>query len=679
MNERVGGTWWVRVVVLLLVTVMVGEVVHAIRGESLSWDEGDHIFAGYESWKTHDFGLNPEHPPLVKLIATLPLLPLHLKVPPLRGRFFKTESYMDGRELLYRNAPTYSAATLIFRVRLFTMVFTILAALLVFCAGREMFGTVAGLLALGLFCFEPNLLAHGAYVATDMGASCTIFATVYAFWRWTRRPTWGRLVVVGVAAGVALATKHSTVLLLPMLVVLAGWRLLHGWVSRRGEAADMRARMLRRGVVRMVVGLAVIVVVGVAVLWVFYGFRYAARPAGLALSPTLAAYVGPLAGVEARGILLAAKLRVLPESWLYGLADVRSMANGMPSYFFGRVYAHGVWFYFPVLFTIKTTLGMMALLLLTALAWVRGWMHGHERELGFLTIPPAIYLLVAMGSHLNIGARHILPVWVFCCVIAGAGAATLGRRGRGWAAVVGVLLLAHAGSSLWASPNYIAYANEAWGGPKQTYRYLSDSNTDWGQQLMATSAYLRRNGVKQCWFAYFVAPFVLPEDYGIPCKRLPTYDTMSVDDPTSTPPVIEGTVLISAGSLNGFEFGSSVLNPYESFRSMKPVAYVQDGVFVYRGSFAVPLAAALGHVVQSTIDLKAKDVQGALREAKAAAEIAPGEVQPEIAYGDALAADGQKAAAASHYQSAMERVDAMEPDAQETWTKTVAAKTAALR
>jgi hypothetical protein len=135
------------VVVLLL--VMGCEVVSTIRQQSLTWDEGDHIFAGYESWKTKDFGLNPEHPPMVKMLATIPLLGLPLKVPALQGRFFKTESYLDGRELLFRNAPRYSADTLILRVRLVAGVFALALALLVFAAGREMFGTTTGLQAMG--------------------------------------------------------------------------------------------------------------------------------------------------------------------------------------------------------------------------------------------------------------------------------------------------------------------------------------------------------------------------------------------------------------------------------------------------------------------------------------------------------------------------------------------------
>ena len=661
--------------VLGLLLVMVGQIVFAIRGESLTWDEGDHIFAGYETWKTHDYGLNPEHPPMVKMVATLPLLGLKLKVPELQGRFFKTESYLDGRELLFRNGQAdggqYGSETLVLRVRLVAMVFTVAAALLVFAAGCEMFGWMAGLMGLAVFCFEPNLLAHGAYVTTDMAASCMIFATVYAFWRWVRQPSAGRLAVAGLAAGLALAAKHSTVLLLPILVMLACGELLGRWVEARREGG----RGVRWGaaVARMAGGLATVVVLGVVVLWAWYGFRYAARPAGLVLKPTLAEYVGPLAGMEARGILLAGKLRVLPESWLYGLADVRAMANGMPSYFFGKVYEHGVWFYFPVLLLIKMTLGMLGLLAVAAFAAGRGWLRGW-REVLFLVGPPLFYLVVAMRSHLNIGARHVLPVLVFACVLAGAGAAALVKRGRGWAWLAGLLLVMHAGSAMLAAPNYISYANEAWGGPTKTYRYLTDSNTDWGQQLIATSRYLRERKVKDCWIAYFVQPFVQPQDYGIPCRHLPTFDSMSVEEELEVPPVIEGTVLISAGDLNGFEFGSKALNPYEGFRGVKPVAFIQNGIFVFEGKFPVALASAIAPVQRSGKMLKAKNFAGAVAEARTAEGLAPGEVPAEMALGDALAAAGDKEGARAAYERARGTIQTMEPEAREQWLGTLAGK-----
>src|ERR1700678_1205345 len=140
---------------------------------------------------------------------------------------------------------------------------------------------------------------------------------------------------------------------------------------RRPRAPQQTPRA--RTALHYATALAVITLVGVAVLWAFYGFRYAARPAPLALSPSLTDYVGPLAGIQARGILFAARFHLLPESYLYGLADVRKMANDMPSFFFGHVYQHGIWYYFPAVFLIKSTLTLLISLALTLFAIARGW------------------------------------------------------------------------------------------------------------------------------------------------------------------------------------------------------------------------------------------------------------------------------------------------------------------
>ncbi len=653
-----------RVAVIALLLIMAASILHTIHGESLTWDEADHIFSGYETWKTHDYGFNPEHPPIVKMLATIPLLNLDLKVPPNQNRFFKTEAYMDGRELLFRS-PGYDGEDLTFRVRILPMLFTLIAAILVYCAGREMFSSTIGLVALLLFTFEPTLLAHGAFVTTDMAASCTIFATIYAFWRWYQSPTLARSVVVGVAAGIALGSKHSTVLLAPMLVALAAGMLIVHYRKR-----DLPLP----GIARTLGALATLTLVAVFLLWSFYGFRYNARPAPLALSPSLVDYAAPLGGFETKGILLAGRLRLFPESWLYGLVDVRAMANGMPSYFMGKVYEHGVWQYFPVLLLIKSTLGMIALLLLTAYAIARMGLRNWT-ALWFLTVPPAIYLIVAMTSHLNIGARHVLPLFVFACVLAAAGAVTLAQRSRAWTIVVTTFVVIHVASSLHAAPNYMSYSNEAWGGPTRTYRYLSDSNTDWAQQLVATSKYLRDHNITDCYIAYFAAPFLLPSDYGIPCKRLPTPDSYFVDEVIEVPPVIHGTVLISAGDLNGFELGSRVLNTYESFRTIKPTDFIQDGIFVFNGTFSIPEASALSHIAHSSEALKQHNPDAAVAEAQTAVQLAPQFLRSQLALGNALAAQHHPQEAQQAYQSAAAIIETMEPDARTEWRETLKHKT----
>jgi Dolichyl-phosphate-mannose-protein mannosyltransferase len=667
MSSENLGRGWALGAAFCLILVFAAQMVNAVWQQSLTWDEDDHIFAGYMSWKTADFGFNPEHPPLIKAIATLPLLPLDLRLPALQLGFFKNATYIEGRELLFRNGPQYPVDTLVFRVRMAAMSSALLLALLVFFAAREMFGDEAGLLALLLLVFEPNIVAHGAYVTTDTGVACFLLAAVYAFYRYVTAPSGTRLVIAGVAAGLALASKHSAVLLLPILILLAAGAvaLRSGWKYSEESRGVMAAKLL--------LALAVICVVAIGVLWACYGFRYDARPAGLALNPSLADYTKPLRPFEAHGILWFARWHLLPESYLYGLTDVRSMANGMPAYIFGKVYAHGVWYYFPAVFLIKSTLGFLGLFAVSLYALAARKVEGGL-EILFLTVPPVFYFAIAMGSSLNIGARHILPVYVFLCVLLAGAAVGLMRAGRAWRYVIAALVIGHVASALWVYPNSIAYANELWGGPSQTHRYLSDSNTDWGQQLKAVKKYVDAHGIKNCWFAYFVQPAVQFEDYGIPCKPLPTPDTGFFDVAYDVPRHIEGPVLISAGTLTGFELGSDVLNPYREFEKLQPVANIQDGVLVFEGSFDVPLASAMSHVIRSGDLLTLKKMQEALAEAQTAVRIAPDALQTQMALGDALAAVNRSGDAEVAYQKALGIVHTMEPSAQEVWVPLIEAK-----
>lgn len=656
------------VVAVLLLLAFLAELALSVRQQSLTWDEDDHIFAGYMSWKTADFGFNPEHPPLVKALAAIPLLPMHLKVPPPKGlASFKDETYFDGRDLIFGNGGEAEADRIIFRARMAAAALSLGLGLLVFLAAREMFGMGAALFALTLFVFEPNIIAHGAYVTTDMGIACFMFASVYAFYRYVRVPFLGRLATAGLATGLALASKHSALLLLPIGVALVLTEIFWAPASVLADRKTTALRLSGAFVAAMLIA--------VVVLWAFYGFRYQARPAGLALSPSLFDYAQGLKGMEPRFYLTLARWHILPESYLYGLTDVRLVSNSSPTYILGEVYAHGVWFYFPVAFIIKSTAAFIGLLLLAGFAIATGKLR-KRREIYFLTIPPIVYLLISMHTSLNIGVRHILPIYPFLCVLIGGAVAALANIDRRWVYAGGILLVWHVVSASRAYPDYLAYSNEFWGGPANTYKYLTDSNADWGQQLKAVKKYLNDRGVKDCWFAYFGEPYIHFSAYGIPCKPLPTADTGFTHYQIDTPAIIQGPVLISAATLTGYEFGSNALNPYRQFQQLRPDDVIQDGIFVYGGAFDMRFASALGHVTHA-IDLSAsKQLEAALVEAQTAVQIDPDELQAQMVLGDTLTALGRKLEAKSAYRNALAIAGRMEPSAVAEWTPQIQGKLA---
>ncbi len=644
-------------IAILLLLVFVAELTISVRRQSLTWDEGDHIFAGYQSWKTTDFGINPEHPPLVKALATLPLLTMHLKTPAAKGlAYFKDEAYFDGRDLIYGNGGLSTANKIIFRARMFAAVLSLLMALFVYLAGLEMFGPMAGLFALTLIVFEPNLIAHGAYVTTDMGVTCFLFATIFALFRFREQPSWKTLLLLGLATGLALASKHSAVLLLPIALALGVCELI------APTAGERRAHIARQ----YAIAFAGAASIGLFILWATYGFRFSAHPHGVAMTPSLTDFIRPLPGIEPKVYLLLARMRILPESYLYGLADIRLQSvsgQSFPTYLFHQVHAHGVPYYFPAAFVIKSTLGFMLLLVLAGSAVLSRKLDG-TRRLTFLVLPPTLYLIIAMFTGLNIGARHILPMYPFLAVLIGGAAVALARARRIWMYTVVALLAWHVVSSIRSAPVYLAYANEAWGGPSQTYRYLTDSNVDWGQQLMSVKEYIDRNGIKDCWFGYFVQPAIDYHAYGIPCRMLPSGDAIWTHTQVDTPPSISGIVFISASTLTGYEFGSVLESPYQTFQNVKPVATIDHGVFVYNGTFDNRFASALGHATRASALFDRKDFAGALKEAQDAVATDPDVLPAQSILGDTLAALHRDQESAAAYDKALAIAARMEPDAK---------------
>lgn len=638
---------WVIAAVLVLLAIQAVQTAYVVHRESLTFDEDDHMFAGYMMWKTGDYGLNPEHPPLVKLLAALPILGEKLWIPPLQGREFKQEAYLDGRDWLAHNDG--GSQRLVFRMRLMAGLLALGLSLVVFAAAREYFGTWAGLAALTLVVFDPNVLAHSALVTTDIGVSLFFLASTYAFYRYVKRPTLLRLTVAGIAAGLLLATKHSGILLAPMLLLLTAWEI---GVAPKG--ARVRKALELGG------ALAAIVVIGVAVLWSFYGFRYAARPAGLP-SPTVAEYVKPLSPLSTAPVMFFAHLHLLPESYLIGLVDVKRMAEFYSTFIFDKVHAHAVWWYFPAVILIKTTLGLLGSIAVSFAAIAMGRLR-KGRELLYVLVPAGFYLLVAVVAGMNIGARHILPVYTFLFVFAGGGIAAMAAAKRSWAWAGGALLAAHLVSSLMVFPNEIAYANEAWGGPKKVHTLLADANVDWAQQLYQVKAWHDQHPGQECWFAYFAHPEIDPGVYGIHCHHLPTVDTSWLGGSDIIPAHVQGNVIISAGDLSGCEWSGDWENPYRSFKKMRPAAVIDYGVFVYSGGFDMKQAATLSRVQHAHQLLRAKQPEQALALMREAVAIDPSDLKSQMTLGDAAARLGQKDEARKAWNAALRLAEQLEPE-----------------
>jgi tetratricopeptide (TPR) repeat protein len=654
--------------VVALLAVIFLQIVFLAQANSATWDEPDHIYSAYMQATQGDFGLNPEHPPLVKFLGVIPILGGQYTMPPLEDRFYRLQEAAGGREFLFQN----DANSILFRVRMATSILTILLALLVFLATQEMFGSGAGLIALSLLAFDPTLLAHSALFTTDAAQACFMFWAVYAFYRYAKQPTLLRLIAVALIAGLALASKHSCVLLLPMLILLALVEVIWPRQPIGGQATGLGSRTLRYTIV-----LCVITILSVGVLWSFYGFRYAARVDTLPLNPSFDAQMAKVPSTLERGALIAeAHLHLLPESYLYGFAHVLAQSNAFTSFVLGVTYPHPVWFYFPIAIFIKSSLTFLLLLGISLVVIATGRLRAW-REILYLAIPAALYFAFAMAGGMNIGIRHILPVYVFLTALIGGAAWQLIRIDRKWLYLVVALLIFQAASVLRAFPDYIAYANEAFGGPKNDHNLLSDSSSDWGQQLKSVKRYIDRNHIHDCWFAYFgqgVADF---RYYGIPCKPLITADSLFFDGPHDVPPAIDGPVFMSAGVLAGFEFGPSPLNAYEQFKQLRPAAVIDSSVFVYNGHFDIPLAAALSNVQKSGILLGQHQPAAALAEAQQAESQAPESAPVNATLARALDANNRPAEALPYYRKALALAQANQPAFQQNLIKSLQQRLAA--
>lgn len=618
--------------------------------QSQTFDEADHILAGYRYWMCSDFSANPEHPPLVKLVATVPLLWMKVESPaPLCGYPDPStdRDFADGRDFLYSN----NAESILFRTRLFACFFTIFLAVLVFWSAHSMFGAGAGLIALTIFTFEPNIVAHGFLVTTDMGLACCLYGAVFAFYLYLKARSIRRLALAGVLAGATVAAKHSGVLILPILLAIAVADLR---LCPKPTSSDKRATLTKR-LPRMLEEFACIGLMAYVTLWAIYAFRFSARPgldtmafARVDLSP------GATPSSFARGFGLLLRLHFLPESYLVGLKHVLSTVHrGGPVFLLGKTYPTGRWFYFPAVFLVKSTLGFLSLFILSAATlFIRG--NKAKRTLAVLIIPPVLFFAVCLMSNLDLGIRHILPIYPFLIVIAAAGTWEL-RHYRVARYFIAILIVFHVVSSLRSFPDYIPYANEAWGGTRNTYKLLGASNADWGQSLRTINRYVQANGIGECWIAYLSTADTTY--YSNPCHMLPSAEDGKSHDDMSDPRV-NGTLLIGANELEW----ATDLSPYAQFRDIKPSHNIGGSVLVFQGPFELPRAFALSQINRTGILCHQHKYVEAIAEARKAVAAVPEIFSTHAALARALASAHRDNEAHREYQVAISLAATTQPE-----------------
>ncbi len=322
------------------------------------------------------------------------------------------------------------------------------------------------------------------------------------------------------------------------------------------------------------------------VVWASYGFRPALSPDPAVRATLRAPLEGPVSGAFLQGVVAAGNAGLLPEDYARGLLFVMTHSEARRAFLLGELSDHGFPHYFLVTFLLKTP---VPLLLLVALALVR-LPRLDRRDALVLWLPVLVYAAFTSTRGLQIGHRHLLPLYPFLFVAAGEAAAWLWswRRPAGLA-LASALALWYAGGTLRNHPHHLAYFNEIAGGPANGWRHLVDSNLDWGQDLKRLAAWMRENRVPRLKLSYFGSAD--PSYYGIDAEALPGY--------TSPRPVHVireirpgDIVAVSATNLQGVYVDPEDRALLARFRELEPIGRVGWSILVYRADFAWPEPAA---------------------------------------------------------------------------------------
>jgi hypothetical protein len=484
---------WLILAVCALAGVI--RIVSTYRVFNQTWDEPAHVAAGMEWLDRGRYTYEPLHPPLARVAAALG--------PRLAGirSAGQANVWLEGNAILYAGGRYDRNLAL---ARLGTLPWFLLALAVVFLWARRLGGGWSAVSAVVLFSTLPPVLGHAGLATTDMAVTAMVALACYLGVRWLERPSAARSVALGAGLAGAVLTKFSALLFLPAAFVAMA-------LCRRGEPRAHHtgeARTQSRATALRLIYLSLLVC-----LWA--GYRFSIGPL-IPPDPASAAAATP----EPEGIDRLAHAAVLPApALLQGLGQLAAKnRDGHKSYLLGEVRTTGWWYFFPVAILVKTPIAFL-LLVLVGLAAVRR--VGPEPERHRLLEPAAValaILLVCLPSRINIGLRHVLPIYPFLAVTAGLGLSALltsRRASRLGAALAGGLLIWQLAASVRVHPDYIAYFNELAGDHPE--RILVDSDLDDGQDLKRLADTLRARRVPSIWLVYAGSATVA--EHGLPPIR----------------------------------------------------------------------------------------------------------------------------------------------------------------
>ena len=436
---------------ILLVLIASGRIASTYTVFNHTIDEPAHIAAGMEWLDRHVYLYEPQHPPLARAAAAVGPYLLGIRSQGTPGTGFEAES-MEGAKILYRDRH-YDLTLAV--ARLGILPFFWIACLVVYGWGKRLHGPAAAVIALFFFTFLPPILAHAGLATTDMALTAFLGAAFVALLRWAERPTWKNGILFGAATGLAAISKFSSLVFFPASAALA----LAGYLFFQRPAISALMASAKERLPSF--GLAV--AVGAVIIGASYRF-------------SLSAFFAGIGAVAAHN------------------------AEGHPTYLLGERSSSGFWYFYPVVLAVKTPLALV-LLFGAALWWIFRDSSRLRRDWPVLAFMGGI-VLVALSSRIQIGVRHILPVYFGMSLLSAAAIVDwIGQaRTRAWIrATIGVLMVWFAASSLLSHPDYLAYTNELAG--ESPEKVLADSDLDWGQDMKRLSARLHQVGAGQVSFS----------------------------------------------------------------------------------------------------------------------------------------------------------------------------------